>query len=175
MPQTEEAMNAIYKVMLPTLIGSAMLVSAASNASAETLKQKIVGTWTVVSVVNDNKGNKTETFGPHPIGYFIFDRTGHVALQIMRPDIPKVASNNKNTGTDAENKAVVQGIIANFGTYKVDEKDHSASVHYIGSSYSNWVGTDQKRSIAFTGDQMTWIDPATPTGGTSVVTLKRAK
>jgi hypothetical protein len=69
----------------------------------------------------------------------------------------------------------VQGSIANFGTYKVDEKDHSASVHYIGSSYPNWTGTDQKRSIAITGDQMSWTDPATPFGGTSVVTLKRAK
>jgi hypothetical protein len=175
MPQREEAMNAIYKVMLPTLISSAMLVSAASNASAETLKQKIVGTWTVVSVVNDNKGNKTETFGPHPIGYFIFDRTGHVAIQIMKSDIPKFASNNKNTGTDTENKAVVQGSIANFGTYKIDEKDHSASMHYIGSSYPNWNGTDQKRSIAITGDQMSWTDPATPFGGTAVVMLKRAK
>ena len=167
-------MNAIYKVMLPTLIGSAMLVSAASNASAETLKQKIVGTWTVVSVVNDNKGNKTETFGPHPIGYFIFDRTGHVAVQIMKSDIPKFASNNKNTGTDAENKAVVQGSIANLGTYKVDEKDHSASMHYIGSSYPNWNETDQKRSIAITGDQMSWTDQ-NAIWGNGVVMLKRAK
>lgn len=168
-------MNATCKVLLPILIGSTMFVAAATNAGAESLKQKIVGTWTVVSVVNDNNGNKSETFGPHPIGYFMFDRSGHISIQIMKSDIPKFASNNKNTGTDAENKAVVQGSIANFGTYTVDEKDHSATAHYIGSSYPNWIGTDQKRSIAFTGDQMTWTDPATPFGGTAVVTLKRAK
>jgi hypothetical protein len=174
MPQREEAMNAIYKA-IPPLVSIAMLVSTASNAVAKTLKQQIVGTWAVVSVVNDNKGNKTETFGPHPMGYVMFDRSGHVSLQIIKSDIPKFVSNNKNTGTDAENKAVVQGTIANFGTYKLDEKKHSASVHWIGSSYPNWVGTDQERSVAITGDQMTWIDPATPFGGSSAVTLKRAK
>jgi hypothetical protein len=52
-------MNAIYKVMVPTVISIAMLVSAASGATAKMLKNEIVGTWAVVSVVNDNKGNKT--------------------------------------------------------------------------------------------------------------------
>jgi hypothetical protein len=92
----------------------------------------------------------------------------------MKSDIPKFASNNKNTGTDAENKAVVQGSITYFGTYKVDEKDHSASMHYIGSSYPNWNETDQKRSIAITGDQMSWTDQ-NAIWGNGVVMLKRAK
>jgi Lipocalin-like domain len=93
----------------------------------------------------------------------------------MRSDIPKFASNNKNTGTDAENKAVVQGTIANYGTYKVDEENHKASVHFIGSTYPNWSETDQERTITITGNQMTWVDPATPFGGTGTVTLTRAE
>jgi len=168
-------MNAIYKVMLPTVVSIAMLDSAFSSAMAQMLKQELVGTWEVVSVVNDNNGKKSEPYGSHPMGYLMFDPNGHVSLQLMRSDIPKVASNNKNTGTDAENKAVVQGTTANFGIYKVDEKNHSVSVHYVGSTYPNWIGTDQERSVAITGDQMTWTDPAPPFGGTAVATFKRAK
>ena len=105
----------------------------------------------------------------------MFDQSGHVSVVILKSDLPKFASNNKNTGTDAENKAVVQGTIAAFGTYKVDEKNHSVSVHYVGSTYPNWIGTDQERSVAITGDQMSWVDPATPFGGTATATLKRAE
>lgn len=105
----------------------------------------------------------------------MFDRSGHVSVIILKPDLPKFASNNKNTGTDAENKAVVQGTIANYGTYNIDEKNHKALVHYIGSTYPNWNGTDQERAITITGDQMSLVDPAPPSGGTSTVTLTRAK
>ena len=168
-------MKAIYKVMLPTVISIAMLDCAASSAVAQTLKNRIVGTWEIVSIVNESKGNKTEPYGPHPMGYYMFDRSGHVSVVILTSDLPKFASNNKNTGTDAENKAVVQGTIAAFGTYKVDEENHSVSVHYVGSTYPNFSGTDQQRSVVITGDQMTWTDPAPPFGGTAVATFKRAK
>jgi hypothetical protein len=37
----------------------------------------------------------------------------------------KFASNNRQNGTDAENKAVVQGALAYYGTYEVDESNKS--------------------------------------------------
>jgi len=146
----------------------------ASHAAAATLKQQIVGTWAVVSSINERDGKKTEALGPHPIGYYMFDQAGHYSLQSMRGDLPKFASNNKNTGTDAENKAVVQGINTIFGTYTVDEKDRSVTVHIIGGSFPNWAGTDQKRTIAIVGDTLTWTVAMGP-AGTTVITLKRAK
>jgi hypothetical protein len=146
-------MKAIYKVMLPTVISIVMLDCAASSAVAQTLKNRIVGTWEIVSIVNESKGNKTEPFGPHPMGYFMFDQSGHVSVIILKSDLPKFASNNKNTGTDSENKAVVQGTVASYGTYKVDEENQKVFAHYVGSTYPNWNGTDQERAITITGDQ----------------------
>ncbi len=105
----------------------------------------------------------------------MFDRSGHVSVIILKSDLPKFASNNKNTGTDAENKAGCQGTIANYGTYKIDEKNHKALVHYIGSTYPNWNESDLERAVTITGDQMSWIDPETPFGGTATVTLTRVK
>lgn len=146
----------------------------ASYAAAATLKEQIVGTWTVVSSINERDGKKTEALGPHPVGYYMFDQTGHYSLQSMRTDLPKFVSNNKNTGTDAENKAVVQGINTIFGTYTVDEKDRSITVHIIGGSFPNWAGADQKRSIEIVGDTLTWRVAMGP-AGTTVITLERAK
>ena len=96
----------------------------------------------------------------------MFDQAGHYSLQSMRADLPKFASNNKNTGTDAENKAVVQGINTIFGTYTVNEEDRSVTVHIIGGSFPNWAGADQKRIIAIVGDTLTWTVAMGPAGTT---------
>jgi len=44
-------------------------------------------------------------------------------LMTSRSDLPKFASNNRNDGTSDEYKAIVQGSIAHFGTYTVNEAD----------------------------------------------------
>jgi hypothetical protein len=46
-------------------------------------------------------------------------------------------------GTAEENKAMVQGGIAYFGTYSVVDKVIVEKVE--GSTWPNWTGTEQKR------------------------------
>ena len=55
----------------------------------------------------------------------MYDDTGHFSVIITRFDLPKFASNNRETGTAEENKAIVQGSLACFGTYSVSETDKS--------------------------------------------------
>jgi hypothetical protein len=79
-------------------------------------------------------------------------------------------------GTPDENKAAVQGSIANFGTYTVDEAHKSFTVRYEGSTYPNNEGTEQTRPFTITGDELKVINPAsTATGSQSELTYKRAK
>ncbi len=168
-------MKTILRLSATALCALCLVVVSAGIASAASVKQHIVGTWAVVSTENVKGSTKTQPLGPHPVGYFMFDRSGHFSGQMMSPDLPKFAANNKNAGTDAENKAVVQGMISTFGTYAVNEKDHSMTVHIIGSSFPNWSGTDQKRMIAFSGDTMTLTAGEAATGGIATISLKRAK
>jgi hypothetical protein len=91
-----------------------------------------------------------------------------------RPDLPKFASNNRMQGTAEENKAIVQGSIAYFGTYSVVDKVIIQKVE--GGTWPSWIGTDQKRPIiSFMGDDMKMANPATTLGGTSEGTYKRMK
>src|ERR1041385_7915598 len=53
------------------------LASLPNSSVAQSLKEQLVGTWAVVSVVNERDGNKVEPFGPKPVGYFMFAPTGH--------------------------------------------------------------------------------------------------
>ncbi|MGO8869524.1 MAG: lipocalin-like domain-containing protein [Alphaproteobacteria bacterium] len=167
-------MRAKYKTLLPVLLGVAMLISAVSGAAAQNLKGQIVGTWTLVSIQITTDGKTSNQFGPHPLGQFMFDSSGHFSTNTLNPDLPKFASNNRATGTPEENKAVVQGSIATFGTYAINP-DGSVTFHYIGASFPNWIGTDQKRMIVISGDQMKYTNPGASVGGTAVLVFKRAK
>jgi hypothetical protein len=161
---------AAFAVVMPFAASDAH----AQQKAAGTAKQ-LVGHWSLVSVRNVQDGKTTEPLGPNPKGVFIFDRSGRYALMIFRPDIPKFASNNRNTGTPEENKAVVLGSLAHFGTYSVNEKDGTYTIRPEASTYANWVGSDQKRSYSVSKDELKIVNPAGSRGGTSTLIWKRAK
>jgi hypothetical protein len=137
--------------------------------------KQLTGHWTLVSVKNEQDGKTTEPLGPNPKGIFILDGRGHYALMISRPDIPKFASNSRNTGTPEENKAVVVGALAHFGTYSVNEKEGTYSIRPEASTYPNWVGIDQKRSFSISKDELKIVNPSGSRGGTATLIWKRTK
>ena len=144
------------------------------NTFAQTGKD-IVGTWKPISVtVTGPDGRKSEPFGPNPNSILTFDATGRFVLVNTRPDLPKFASNNRMQGTAEENKAIVQGSIAYFGTYSVVDKVIVEKVE--GGTWPSWVGAEQKRPIiSLTGDELKLSTPAASVGGTAENTYKRIK
>jgi len=159
-----------FAVVMPFAASDACAQQKTANAA-----KQLIGHWTLVSVKNEQDGKTTEPLGPNPKGLFIFDRSGRYAMQIYRPDIPKFASNNRSTGTPEENKAVVLGALAHFGTYTVNEKEGSFSVRPEASTYPNWVGIDQKRSFSVSKDELKITNPSGSRGGTSTLIWKRAR
>jgi hypothetical protein len=163
--------HSILSLCATTALGVALL---ASHAAAQTAKD-IVGTWKQVTNVNiAPDGRRSEPFGPNPNSIVTFDANGRFVSVGTRPDLPKFASNNRMQGTAEENKAIVQGSIAYFGTYSVADKVITLKVE--GSTWPNWNGTDQKRPImSFAADDMKLAVPAASLGGTGEVTYKRIK
>ena len=88
------------------------------TAETGTLKDQVVGTWAYVSVDTVRPdGTRQPMYGTNPQGLAVFDGSGHYILMASRADIAKFASANRTEGTPEENRAVVQGMIAHFGTY----------------------------------------------------------
>jgi hypothetical protein len=164
-------------------LGVAALVLATSTyalaekgAKGGGLKQKVVGTWSLVSDVIDQDGGKVEPFGPNPKGSMILAGNGTFSLVITRTGVAKFASNNRATGTDEENKAAVQGGIAYFGSYTVDQPANTINLHLDGATFPNWVGNDQKRIVEVSGDELRWKNPTTSLGtGVATLVWKRVK
>ena len=153
------------------LLGVAL---TAGNALAQTARD-LVGTWTLVSAINEQGGDKTDIYGPHPKGILAVDATGRYVLVIARADLPKVASNNRTTATPEESQAIVQGSIAHFGTVSVNAADQTLTFKIETSLFPKWDGTEQQRPFTITGDALTYTVPSASGGGTATVVWTRAK
>ena len=151
------------------------LTSVDAVGQEKTLKEQLVGTWTYASVDTVNPdGSRVPMYGPNPQGLASFDSNGRYILLTARSGQPKFASNNRMEGTPEEYKAVVQGMIAHFGRYTVNETDKTITFHIETSSFPNWNGAEQKRPFTLTGDELKWTT-AGSSGGLAEVVLKRAK
>jgi Lipocalin-like domain len=153
-------MKRVYKLTLG-ILGLLVLgvILSAGKVCAQTIKD-LAGTWTLVSVVTEQDGNKTEPFGPHPKGILMVDANGRYVLAIARAGLPKIASNNRTTATPEENKAIVGGSNTHFGTVSVNAADKTITFKIETSTFPNWDGTEQKRPFTVTGDELTYTVPA---------------
>lgn len=150
-----------------------MIVAAPGVASGQSAKD-LVGTWTLVSTDTVRPdGGRIPTFGDTPNGLVVFTSDGHFIYLYSRGDLPKFVSNNRTTGTPEENTAVVQGSVSTFGTYSLADKTLTIKVEH--STFPNWIGTDQQRTITITGDEMKWTNLAGSGGGVVELVLRRAK
>jgi lipocalin-like protein len=152
--------------------------AALAQQPATTLKQQLVGTWTFVRTeASLPDGTKSLPFGSNPKGVNTFTEDGHFTQIQIADGIPKVASNSRVTGTAEENKAVVQGSLALFGTYTVDETNKMIIYKVESSTFPNWVGLEQKRPIdSLTADELRHSNLGGSIAGASTVNIwKRAK
>ena len=157
---------------LSPLVCFALFVSA-TDALAQGAKG-LTGSWTLVTnVTTDATGKKEANYGDKPMGQVTFSSNGRYTLLISRPDLPKFAGNNRAKGTPEENKAVVGGMIAHYGTYKVDDKAKAIVFHIEASSFPNWNGTEQKRPYSVTATELKWNTPAASGGGSADLVWKR--
>jgi len=166
----------ILSLSTAVALGFAFLTGDAV-AQQKPLKEQLVGTWTVASVENIRPdGTKTQLFGPNPKGTLVLDGNGRTAFMLMSSGRPKFASNNRNTGTPEENKATVQGTIAFFGTWSVNEADKTLITRIEASTFPNQDGQEQKRIISsVTADELRYVNPATTTGDRAETVWKRVK
>jgi hypothetical protein len=145
----------LLTAMFGALTGFSKFASSASEGGG--LKKQLVGTWRVVAV--DDRRNEQDawahSYGQQPTGYFIYDTTGHVSIQIGGDPPPaRFTSGNDRTPTPEEAKAAYLNYLAYFGTYTVDENRHIVTHHVEGSLVPSYTATDQERPFTIEGDRL---------------------
>jgi Lipocalin-like domain len=82
------------------------LLPANTIAQQKSLKEQLIGTWTVVwcEAVQPDGTKRPLVIGSNPVGQFIFTDNGHFSFQVAA-EIPKFASGDETKTTPEENKA----------------------------------------------------------------------
>src|SRR6476660_8578210 len=157
---------------------AAVAIALSAAAAAQSLKQQIVGTWDfVVAEVTAPDGKKSFPFGETPKGILIFTPDGRFAQIHVASDVPKFASGNRLTGTAEEYSAINRRSLAVFGTYTVDEAKKTVTYKIVSSTFPNWEGESQTRTIdKLTADEFVNTNPNVAGGRGSASNLyRRAK
>lgn len=148
--------------------------AGATPAPAQTIAAQIVGDWKLTSYVTQRGVARDEPYGPKPDGFLTFSAGGRFTLQILRPDLPKIASGNRFTATPEESTAIARGALACFGSWKlINAASGEIMLHVEASSFGNWDGTDQPRFVTVDSDVMSLKIPAAVAAGASTLLLKK--
>jgi hypothetical protein len=92
-------------------------------------------------------------------------------------DVPKIASGNRLTGTAEEYAAIMRRSISVFGSYVVDEEKKTVTFRIVSSTFPNWEGEAQTRTIdKLTADEFVNTNPNVAGGrGSASNVYRRAK
>ncbi len=130
-----------------------------------------IGTWQLVSQTMISKaGDPIDARGVNPVGMLIYQPNGWMSVQLMRRERRSGLSLNSLSTAMSE-------YLGYFGTFVADEQAQSVTHFVIGSSFPDYVNTQQLRYYQFEDDGDTLIltaEAAIPGRTRRVLTWRRA-
>lgn len=160
------------------LVLAVVLSPGQSAAQQKLLRDQLIGAWELVSCERTTPNGSKQPYCVNPIGTLIFDASGRYAQMIAARGRSKLNTVNRFDASAEQYKAAVQGFLANFGTWSVDEEDKTVTRHYEGAMLPNYEGTESKMSVSIAGDELTLVDPNPNAGlgqGRFVTVYRRAR
>ncbi len=155
-----------YFVATLLLFSFGLLISAEDKSTQPSARDRLIGTWRLVSAENvqpDGSSHPFPEYGPHPIGYLMYDSTGHMCVTLSNPNPPHWA--DPANPTDAERALTHKGMFAYCGTYEVHEKEGQVIHRPELAEWPHYIGSDQVRNFRFEGDRLILSAEETRPGG----------
>lgn len=138
------------------------LVLFAASAFGQTeaeIRDRIVGTWKLVSTEETMKDGSTRpfpAFGPHATGFLMYQREGYMCAVLTNPDRLKWI--DPAHGTPEEKLAAAEGRFAYAGRYEIDVKQEQIIHLPEVASVPGYVGSRQIRPYRLEGDRLIFSD-----------------
>jgi hypothetical protein len=146
--------------MLPRPAALSLFLALAIHVSIPAAQEpSIVGTWKLLAWETHNAdGTVVRQYGEHPLGYFIYDATSHLSIQVMG-----------NPPTDPP------AYFGYFGTYTVDSARGIVIHHIEGATTSRNIGQDEPRQFRIEGDHLTIRIPQAQGNGYAIREFVRVR
>ena len=130
-------------------------VVLSAGAQAQSLKERMIGTWKLVSWnVVDGGAEKPGPMSKGAIGIINYSPDGYMCVNIMAADRPKSAASSLN-----EKSGAYDTFIGYCGRYEVNENERVVTHLLDTSSLPNWTGSAQKRFVELSAGQIKLTTP----------------
>jgi hypothetical protein len=135
------------RIILACAITSVLSVPA----SAQSIKDQLVGTWRTVSCTNSAQ----PIFCVKPNVLLVYDASGHYVFINAPLGRPKASGKPLTASPAEEIKAIDQGFAANFRTWTYNEADKTITIRVEGAFFPNNEGNEGKATVvSMTGDEL---------------------
>jgi hypothetical protein len=131
------------RVVMTTAI-ACLWLAPALPASAQSLKQQVVGTWTLTSGIEKLPDGKT--VAPWAAGSLVLGADGHVSFMLVGKDRPKADDNPR---------VPVGPLVAYYGSYTVDEATMTLTYNIEFGASPAFDKAVRKQTVALNGEVMT--------------------
>jgi hypothetical protein len=141
------------------LVTLALVVAACGFSQAQSAgkkdvpgsdRERLIGAWRLASITGPD-GNPVMT--GVPVGMLIYTRDGHMSVQLMY----------SKSASALSNEYVRNGYEASFGSFDMNEANHTVTHHVQGSNTGELlVGKDLPRVYQFATERRLIIKPVRP-------------
>jgi hypothetical protein len=137
----------------------ALCVDSAFGQMKSGVRDRIVGTWKLVSTEETLKDGTTRpfpAFGPHAKGFLMYQRDGYMCAVITNPDRAQWA--DPAHVTPQERAAAAEGTFSYCGRYEIDVKQERIIHLPEVASDQGYLGSRQVRPYRFEGERLIFSD-----------------
>jgi hypothetical protein len=152
------------RVALVLLTALVVALARPLAAPAAPSSSPIVGTWQVVEwwARDAKSGDRAYPFGRQPSGYYVYDGTGRVFVQVSRaPAAERLGEGRWRTLSQDELRKLVERHLAYFGTYAVDPGRSVLTEHVEADLAREVAGTTRDVPFRIDGDRLILGDQTT--------------
>jgi Lipocalin-like domain len=168
--------RSIFTFSAIAILGLVALLPIGAAAQQKSLKEQLVGTWTLVSYDGTGaEGARRQLSGSNVKGILCFDAGGRYATVFERVGRAKFKTASQPT-TGELAAATGDFFAANFGTWSVNEADKVLAQRFDGALRPNNEGADAGTLVCLVTDELklTTVNPL-PTGAKIEQVYRRAK
>ena len=124
-----------------------------------------LGAWDLVTFEHVlRSGEATRPFGDSPSGLLVYQADGYMSAQVSTGNPVRLANDDAMLASDEEVSVAWRNYFGYWGVFTV-RADEGVVVHRVeGSSFANWIGTEQVRQFRFEGTDRLILEAESPSG-----------
>lgn len=142
------------------------------TSTMDEVRRALLGSWTLMSWEEIRAdGSIDYPLGADARGLLMYDDSGRVSVQLVRPHKAGFASDDWCQARPGEMASAWPNYVGYFGTFRIDVEDNAVIHEIEGGWFPNLEGTDQLRRFQLRGDRLD-LDADTAWGHVRIVWKK---